>query len=304
VNTVLHNTYFQQVFQSKQIRVVAPASGIGLDQLLLLKQLPGLNLSIPEEIVTSDICYHASSDAHRFTQLCDALYDEDDDTVIWTLRGGYGSARLLDKLQSCPLPSKEKTFIGFSDNTALHLFLTKTWHWRSIHGAGLSQLLLDTPDPENYRRIAALLDPSARASSYFNLTPMNHAARDAAGLTGWMQGGNLTLVENSIGTSWQIETDGAFLFLEEVGEKGYRIDRSLNHLRQAGLLKRISAVVFGECIGPDHSGIRVALERFAAESSFPVYETDEFGHGRKNYPIYYTTEARIASPMLLEMNPL
>ena len=108
-----------------------------------------------------------------------------------------------------------------------------------------------------------------------------------------MQGGNLTIVESSIGTRWQIETAGALLFLEDVGEKGYRIDRSLNHLRQAGLLNHVEGIIFGECSGPDEKGIRVAIERFAHETPIPVYQTDQFGHGQINYPIMYHAAAEI-----------
>ena len=292
-NSALHDPVFQDAFRSKVIALIAPASGLPLDTIEQLRHLPGLTIDIPPSLIRPEIMFHASSDDARFLQLKAALFDESCQSVIWTLRGGYGTARLLDRLGALSPPKDEKLFIGFSDNTALHLFLSQCWHWQTIHASGMAQLLNPEHDPQNFVRIAELVGEKVRQQSLTNLKALNHKAAQSSSVTGYMQGGNLTIVESSIGTRWQIKTAGALLFLEEVGEKGYRIDRSLNHLRQAGLLNHVEGIIFGECSGPDKKGIRVAIERFAHETPIPVYQTNQFGHGQINYPIVYHASAEI-----------
>ena len=293
INSALYDSQFQEAFRSKIIKVVAPASGMSLEQIAKLQALPGLSVEMPSNIITQDIMFHASSDENRFEQLHAALFDDSCKSVIWTLRGGYGSARLLDRLKALTPPRQEKILIGFSDNTALHLFLSQSWHWRTIHASGFAQLLSPEQDPQNYIRIAELVHHQITHQALTDLKPLNNVATQSVKTTGRMQGGNLTLVESSIGTHWEIKTKGTLLFLEEVGEKGYRIDRSLHHLYQAGLLKDVNAIVFGTCSGPDKKGIRVALDRFAQEMMIPVYQTNQFGHDKINYPIKYASMAEI-----------
>lgn len=293
-NQVVFDPKFLQSFNSKIIKIVAPASGTSEETLMQLKKIPGLQVEIPDNLIANEVIYHANSDDARFLQLKAALYDERAGLVIWTLRGGYGSARLIDQLAALEPPRHEKIFIGFSDNTALHLFLSQQWGWRTIHASGFSQLIDFNQNSQNYIRLAELISGCVKEQIIEQLAPLNASAIQATRITGTMQGGNLTLVESSIGTSWQMNTSDTILFLEEVGEKGYRIDRSLNHLRQAGLLRHVNAIVFGECLGPDTDGITVALQRFAYETLIPVFQTHQFGHGNMNYPIVYQSSAEIS----------
>jgi muramoyltetrapeptide carboxypeptidase len=278
-----------------RIHLVAPASGLAPERMQALRDYVATwNITIPEPLLTKDNYFHAGSDTQRFEQLRTAIEDESAQ-IIWALRGGYGCARLLERLQQLPKPKHKKIFIGFSDNTALHLFFSQHWQWRCIHGAGLAQLVdLKPYDPANFNRIAELFNPAITQQMWTALTPLNQAARHASSITGHLQGGNLTLVENSLGTFWQANTAGSILLLEEVGEKGYRIDRSLLHLTQAGLFKAVNAVVFGECSGADTHAIAYALQRFADENPFPVYQTKLFGHEASNYPFIYGANATLA----------
>ncbi len=292
-NKVVLDPNFQQAFRSKVVSVVAPASSVSQEVLMKIKSMPGLRCNVPDNLLEKKISYHANDDDERFLQLKMALYDESVDVIIWTLRGGYGSARLIERLLPLKRPLREKTFIGFSDNTALHLFLSQHWGWHTIHGSGFSQLLDLKQDPENYIRLAELIDNQVDHQLISELHPLNDVASESRHIEGDMQGGNLTLVECSIGTPWQMKSEGKILFLEEVNEKGYRIDRSLYHLREAGLIKGASAVVFGDCIGPDGGDIHFALRRFAEDIKIPVFQTNQFGHGDKNYPIVYQSRAEI-----------
>ena len=297
-NAAACNPLFYQALSSHNIKVVAPASGCSFDLIDKLSALPNLNIDIHAAIVNQDNVFHSSCDLERFKQLKSALYSPAENTIIWTLRGGYGSARLIDMMSQLPPPKQEKIFIGYSDNTALHLFLSQQWNWKTIHASGLTQILDAAQDPQNYLKIAEIIAQSVSSQTMKNLRPMNAEAKQSNIISGQLTGGNLTLVENSIGTSWQIQTCGKILFLEEVSEKGYRIDRSLNHLRQANLFTDVKAILFGEFISkPKDDSIHFALARFAEDVHIPVYKTNQFGHGKKNYPLVYNAKAEIRSTL-------
>ncbi len=294
---VLLEEIFRSILSTKKIHVIAPASGLEEQELNRLRKLPFLSTFIPENLINPVIPYHANTDEMRLAQLKVALYESEPEDIIWCLRGGYGSARLIDDLQKLSRPEHERTFIGYSDLTALHLFFSQQWGWRTIHAAGFAQLLAPKWDKENFTRLAQLIaDPKAPQS--MSLVPLNTLAETSRSIRGRMNGGNLTLVENSIGTVWQIRTSGCILFLEEVGEKGYRIDRALTHLKQANLLNDVRAVVFGECISDDEEVVMFALRRFANEVNFPVFQSQVFGHGVTNYPIVYQSEGTIEQLVL------
>ena len=300
VNPIVNNTDFQKTFNTRPIRLIAPASGSDPQTIEALRTTTHLNMDIPDNLIEKSMIFHANSDENRFLQLKNALNDKSNSTIIWTLRGGYGSARLVDYLSQCPKPETEKIFIGFSDVTALHLFLSQRWGWRTIHGAGLAKILDPTQDLQNFERIATIVSKSKKTLSLNPLTPLNTAALNTKKISGRITGGNLTIIQTSIGTHWQIQTAGKILFLEEVGEKGYRIDRALNHLKQAGLLKRVRAIVLGQFLSPDVSKdssvsetIAVAIERFAKDTEIPVFKNEQFGHGNINYPLVYNVKSEI-----------
>lgn len=300
-NPVVKESDFQKAFHARTIKLIAPASSTDPSNIERLRSLTHLNIQIPEKIIEKSIIFHANSDEERLLQLKDALYDKSRNTIIWTLRGGYGSARLLDQLNQSPKPKTEKIFIGYSDITALHLFLAQQWGWKTIHGAGLARILEPAQDPQNFEKIAAIISKKVTSLSLAPLIPLNKAALDTQKISGAITGGNLSVIQTGIGTAWQIQTKNKILFLEEVGEKGYRLDRALHHLKQAGLLKDVRAIVFGQFIdsldapdAPSSEHITVALERFATNTQIPVFKNNQFGHGTVNYPIVYNAKSKIA----------
>lgn len=299
-NSIITDINFQKTFQSRTIKLVAPASATDPEMIEQLRTLAHLNIDIPDNIIEKNIIFHANSDEERLLQLKNALYDKSSNTIIWALRGGYGSARLIDHLSQCPKPEIEKIFIGYSDITALHLFLSQQWQWKTIHGAGLAKLLAPNQDPQNFQRIATIISKKEKTLTLYPLVPLNKAALSTKKISGRITGGNLSIIQTSIGTHWQIQTTGKILFLEEVGEEGYRIDRALNHLKQSGLLKDVHGIVFGQLIdaldlpsAPVSNEITVALERFATDTHIPVFKNNQFGHGHTNYPIIYNAESEI-----------
>jgi muramoyltetrapeptide carboxypeptidase len=285
-NAILENAEFLELLNKHAIIVVAPASGISIERLAELEALK-LSIKIPVGLLSPSIVFHANSDENRFNLLKTALLDDAND-IIWSLRGGYGAARLMERMYTLPKPKKEKWFVGYSDMTALHLFLTQEWNWKTVHGAMALELLAVKRDPSNFKTLAQLIDKKIDTIKIRNLKPLNINAQQIKQVFGPLTGGNLSIVQTSIGTPWQIKTENKILFLEDTGEKGYGVDRALNHLKQAGLLKHVKAIVFGDFGGAD--GLSdLALNRFAADINIPVYKTDQFGHDSANVPLIYNT---------------
>jgi len=274
------------------ITVVAPASGVDNKTLLDLKNINGLNLQIPSKcFIKGKLPFLASGDEVRFNCLRDALFDESNN-VVWSLRGGYGSARLMPYLQKLSKPAKEKFFIGFSDITALHLFLSQEWGWKTIHGSNIADLLKPEKDQSNLTKLAEILKGKVKQVTIDNLLPLNDIAKSSELVNGKLTGGNLTMLQTSIGTNWQIKTTDKILFLEDVNISPYQLDRGLLHLQQAGLLKSVKAIIFGT-FDKDSEATMLVLHNFADSLKVPVFKTNKFGHEKINDPIIYNTDSKI-----------
>ncbi|BBJ31601.1 putative carboxypeptidase [Rickettsia asiatica] len=274
------------------ITVVAPATGADNKTLSDLKNINGLNLQIPSKcFVKGKLPFLASSDEVRSNCLRDALFDKSDN-VVWSLRGGYGCARIIPDLLKLPKPNKEKFFIGYSDITALHLFLSQEWGWKTIHGSNIADLLKSEKDQGNFTKLAEILKGKVKQVTIDNLMPLNDIAKSSDLVNGKLTGGNLTMLQTSIGTNWHIKTKGKILFLEDVNIVAFRLDRELLHLKQAGLLEDVKAIIFGS-LDKDSENTMLVLRNFADSLDVPVFKTNRFGHEKINDPIIYNTDSKI-----------
>lgn len=288
-NSIVYSEKFKSIMAAQKVMLVAPASGTDPKRIEKLKSLN--LLQIPEDFSASGMIYHSNSDEERLRLLKKALYDPSGDTVVWTLRGGYGSARLIEELKKLPKPKREKIFIGYSDITALHLFLSQHWNWHPIHGPGLDDLLNKDKDSQNFNSVLDIIAKKVDKIEIEHLKPLNQEATKAKRISGPITGGNMTMVQTSLGTDWQIDANHKILFLEDHKEQGYKLDRTLSHFKQAGILKNVKAIVFGD-LGDDETAI-FALERFAAETKIPIFKTDQFGHTKTNIPMIYNSKSDI-----------
>jgi muramoyltetrapeptide carboxypeptidase len=286
-----NNKEFVKLLENTSITIVAPASGTTDELLADLKNINSLKLNIPPNCFDNrKSLFHSTDDNNRYQCLENALLGES--KILWALRGGYGSAKLITDLQKLKKPLKEKIFIGFSDMTALHIFFSQEWGWKTIHGNGLVEILNPARDRQNFIKIARIISGKKQQAKIKGLTAINSVAKVSKIVTGNLTGGNLTTVQTSIGTDWQIKTDHKILFLEDVGLKPYQLDRALYHLKQAGLLDKINAIIFGAC-GNDDKNITNVLSNFANILTIPVFKTDRFGHERINDPLIYNSNSKI-----------
>ena len=272
------------------VEIIAPASRCTDKLLGDLKELLGswqLNCIVDKNIFGEDLLC-ANSDEARFSSLKNALLNSETKAIICA-RGGYGCMRLIPELTKIKPPSSPKLFVGMSDITALSLYLQQQWQWPSIHGA----LALDKFSSESITRLKSILFGDVQ-EIVLQGSPLNTAASEIHTIETLITGGNLCLVQASIGTIWQINGRNKIIFLEEIGERGYRIDRMLEHLQQASVFQGAAAIVFGDFIEgnePDGSTlVNPVLARFAERCPIPVIQIAGVGHGRINFPLFLGTK--------------
>ena len=276
---------------AKGITIVAPSSGFSENGARKIHVIANaLGVKFPAASLNRNaVPYHANSDEARLQFLAGALADPGTE-VVWAALGGYGSSRLLEGLANLPAPSGKKIVIGYSDITFLHLYFQKLG-WRTIHAPLFGELASSRKDTDNFRRLAELLAGRVDMLRYDGLVPCNDAAEKLARpLRGVVTGGNLACVTAALGTPWALDASGKILFLEDVKEPGYKIDRMFTQLQGAGLVKNARAVILGTfTVGDENTPF--ALERFAKTCPIPVFKSDLFGHGKKNYPLIFNAPA-------------
>jgi muramoyltetrapeptide carboxypeptidase len=155
--------------------------------------------------------------------------------------GGYGAVRMLPHLEPEVFRLHPKSFVGYSDVTALHLWLNRRAGLRTFHGPTVDDLVPGTRDPTLTSLLTALTAPRPSTRMGRGVARAIRPGR----ATGRLVGGNLSLVQQSIGTPYEVPVDGAILFLEETKDPMSVVDERLLHLRASGLLPRVRGIVFG-----------------------------------------------------------
>ena len=237
---------------------------------------------------------YAHEDDQRLESVCEALASKRS-RAVWVLRGGYGATRLLPRLfawgQSLSCAPAPKLLIGFSDVTALHLFVYHQWGWPSLHAPNLSGLVEGRLDPLSLSLLKTfLMNPGENKEEW--ILPLNDAAQQETEIHGIMVGGNHSVLQYTLGTPWEIKGQGKILFLEDVDEKAYRIDLRLEHFRQAGVFEGVQAIVFGDYTyaieNPSSEEFEkrdFVLNSFASSFSIPVLKMLGYGHEPLNKPL-------------------
>lgn len=205
--------------------------------------------------------------------------------------GGYGAVRMLPHLEPDVFRLNPKTFVGYSDITALHLWLMRRSSLRVFHGPTVDDLTPSVRDPTMVSLLAALTTPRPSTRMGRDLA---RAVRPGRAI-GRLVGGNLSLVQQTIGTSYQIDVDGAILFIEETRDPMSVVDERLVHLRAAGLLQRVAGIVFGQ-LSLDRSE-EDEFENFLldliADLRVPVLMDFPAGHENPNLTLPLGTEVEL-----------
>jgi muramoyltetrapeptide carboxypeptidase len=242
-----------------KIAFVAPSGAlrdtIGLREQQLAWQAEGYQIVMPKH-PTRQLSYLAGTDDERADELNQALRDP---TVkaIMPVRGGYGLTRILDRLDYPALRKHPRIITGFSDTTALHLAVAAKAGVVTFHTPIPMRQVIREKEPDYTTRCfrtMLLHNDKHSLKNYFIPIPQDQPTVEAltpGTASGRLMGGNLTLICSTLATPYALQPEGKLLFLEDVHEAPYRIDRHLSQLRLSGVLDKVNGVILGSFTSDD-----------------------------------------------------
>lgn len=270
-----------------EVAVVAPSSpfektvfNTGITEMKLNKLRP-----VIDKAVFAKTGFLAGSDDERAEQFVKAFATETVEAV-WTARGGYGALRLLEKLDenTGKIKANPKLFIGFSDVTVLHSWLVEKCGFVTVHGPNVTTL--SKIDRYSKAQIFDLLTGKDRAFSIFSKNIRTINPGKAKGI---VKGGNLATLVSLLGTPYEPDFKDSILFIEDVGEVPYRVDRLVTQMRLAGKFNGIKGLVLGEFSyrefrppAEKYVNANAIVESMKLDKSVPVISCFPAGHGQQN----------------------
>ena len=261
------------------IGVIAPAGPAALDtdKAIAWMRARGYSLQVYPGVYEKDD-YLAGSDEVRLDDLHAAFANTAIDAII-CLRGGYGTPRLLDRIDFELLRNNAKPFIGYSDITALHLAINRHAGFVTFHGPMLNADLLSDKQKPTESSFFNMLRGHVKAGSVLTHPVAYPLTTVEPGIAhGRLLGGNLAMITALMGTPYEIDAEGVILFIEDINEPLYRIDRMLTHLRLAGTLGKLRGVLVGDVAGVDAVALERLLKRTFAPLRIPVLSGWRSGH--------------------------
>lgn len=281
-----------------KVGIVAPASNVKRDELeagCAALRRAGYHPFYFDSIFDQDL-YFAGSVERRARELEDIFTQEDVHAIICA-RGGYGSNYLLDQLDFEKIKAHPKIFVGYSDLTSLLTNFADKSGMVTFHGPMVAKDWAHDSGVDMKSWQAALSDTSSWEVA-------SGAGSGAKGLVqgqakGILYGGCLSILVASLGTPYEIDTQGAILFLEDVAAKPFQIDRMLVQLKLAGKLNGVKGIVFGEmrdCVQTANQGytLEQVIQRIVGELGIPIAYGLRSGHvTAENITLPFGVEAEL-----------
>ncbi|PSL50221.1 muramoyltetrapeptide carboxypeptidase [Chitinophaga niastensis] len=276
------------------IGITCPAGYIKRDEIqaaIRIMESWGFNIRIGKTVGARDYSF-GGTDTERLQDLQTMLNDNDIKAIMCG-RGGYGTARIVDKLDFKKFQQKPKWVIGFSDATVLHCHISRHFGIASLH----SKMCNSFPDdfskaePVVQDTIMSIYQALTGKKMQYSAAPDNKNRKGNA--RGVLTGGNLSIIQSLSATDSEIDTNGKILFLEEVGEYPYSLDRMLGTLARSHKLDNLAGLIIGgfNRIKPDDPGEEfgktvydMVLEK-VKDFSYPVCFNFPVGHQKNNYAL-------------------
>jgi muramoyltetrapeptide carboxypeptidase len=264
------------------VQIVAPASNLKTEYLARgVAELTHLGFRVNYDPTILELDrYTAGSDERRAHELMSA-FTNPEVKAVWAARGGYGVMRLFSLLDEDLLRANPKIFIGYSDLTALQLYLYRRFGWVTFHGAMAAKDLAGGETHYDQKTLLQALTSTAPMGEIeAPETEMLHRGKTVSGR---LLGGCLTLVTALMGTPDELDTTDSILFLEDTGVRPYQLDRMIQQLKLAGKFDRVRAIIFGEmnnCIQNTEQGytLQEVLRDLTADLHIPVMFGLRSGH--------------------------
>jgi muramoyltetrapeptide carboxypeptidase len=278
-----------QVESGATVGVVAPSGPLDGESLragIRYLQQEGFRVVVGDN-VSRRLGYLAGTDGERCHDL-NAMLDAPNVRAVVFARGGYGAMRILHLVDYDAAKHDPKRLVGMSDITSLQLALYAKCRLVTFSGPMIGQIS-DGLDPLSQSWLLRSLREPVQGRSLIPENQQGMRILRAGRATGLLLGGCLSLVTALLGTSYCPDFFGAILFLEDVNEETYRIDRMLTQLKLCGALGSINGLVLGHFIGPRSESILPDVERRALEliedSPIPIISGYPHGHTLPNLTI-------------------
>ena len=231
---------------------------------------------------------YAGTDKQRAEDLQEAI-NNPEIKAIWCARGGYGTVRLLPLVDFNPLKKNPKWVIGYSDVTVLHSYLNRQIQIATIHAT--MPVNFSTNTPASWQ---SAID--ALTGKPYIVPLLNNSQLSSSEITGEITGGNLSILYSLTGTSAQIDTKDKILFIEDLDEYLYHIDRMMMNLKLAGMLENIKALLVGGMTDmhdnavPFGKNAKEIILDAVKEYDYPVFFDVPAGHTNDNYALIFGKE--------------
>lgn len=265
------------------IGIIAPASCTTYEKVLEAKKnIEDMGYQVILGECTKKQWYsYAGTDEERAEEINSFFADKNIDAII-CMRGGYGSNRLIELLDFEVIKRNPKIFVGYSDITTLHIALNEKANLITFHGPMAVSNFTGNYNRDTYENFIEILSNSRDKQSIKNITKELKVLNEGRA-KGKLVGGNLATLIATLGTEYDLDYNGKILFLEDVGEKTYKIDRFLNQLKKHGVFEKIEGLVLGDfknCIQDSEKDMTLleVFQNYFKELKKPVIYNFESGH--------------------------
>lgn len=280
--------YWPSCRENNNISVILPSFFLANNELKKIANL------LEKWQIIGDIKYDqnnefflAKSDEARLDELLKATNNEKSN-FICAAKGGYGSSRIIKDFLSSTKLNKFKLLTGFSDITSLHLAFNNCLNLSTLHSPVLKQIANNEIDKKSIDLFKKIIFKEIE-EIYYDIKPINNLPIISSRIPKIL-GGNLTLIQNSIGTKWQINNNGEYsMLIEDIDEEAYKIDRMLNHLENANIFSNCKLILIGDIKEKaDKNNIfylDYVIEKFTSKIDIPTFRIKNIGHGKSNLSI-------------------
>lgn len=276
------------------IGITCPAGHITLDEIkpaIRIMESWGFKIHIGNTVNRSDFSFGGTDDER--TQDLQAMLDDPGIHAIMCARGGYGSARIIDRLDFKYFSEHPKWVIGFSDITVLHCHINRLFGIATLHSKMCNSFPEDFSKSEPIVQQTILSIRDALMGQQLAYTTFSDSRNRTGAASGILIGGNLSMIQSVAATNSEPDTIGKILFLEEVGEYLYSLDRMFNNLQRSHKLDNLAGLIIGgfNRIKPDDPGEEfgrtvydIVMEK-VKDYKYPVCFNFPVGHQRDNYAL-------------------
>jgi muramoyltetrapeptide carboxypeptidase len=245
----------------------------------------GYQVKLGKTVGGSSTTYFSGTDEERLNDFQEML-DDDNVKAILCGRGGYGTGRIIEAMRFKKFKKQPKWIIGYSDITVLHNHLYTNYKVSSLHSP-----MAGAFNDEGYKNEYVLSLKNVLAGKKIKYAAGGHELNRPGQAKGELVGGNLALLAHLTGTGSDIKTKGRILFIEDVGEQLYNIDRMMYQLKRSGKLSKLAGLIFGgftetkDTDRPFGKTVHQLLQDIIAEYDYPVCFDFPVSHTDRNYAL-------------------